>query len=146
MGAMRKWVGPILSVWLVVILIYFFGLPRSQTSVSEYEGIRTVPAIFGRMEEKEEKEEGDSHYIQVLKMLRQEIDGWLKSLNEKIEQEDIARYEVRFYEILRSILEWVREKIDAKIAASEKKKPERTETEGLMREARLKGSPGFAWG
>ena len=78
-------------------------------------------------------------------MLRQEIDGWLKSLNEKIEQEDIARYEVRFYEILRSILEWVREKIDAKIAASEKKKPERTETEGLMREARLKGSPGFAW-
>ena len=142
MGAMKKWVGPILLVWLVVILIYFFRLPRSQTSVSEYEGIKKVPAVFGRMEEKEEKEE-DSHFIQVLKMLREEIDGWLKSLNEKIENEDIARYEVRFYEILRSILEWIREKIDAKIAASEKK-PERTEIGGATREARLKGSPGFA--
>jgi hypothetical protein len=96
------------------------------------------------MEEREEKEEGDSHFIQVLKMLRQEIDGWLKSLNEKIENEDIARYEVRFYEILRSILEWIREKIDAKIAASEKK-PQKTEFGEVVREARLRGSPVFAW-
>jgi len=145
MGAMKKWVGPILSLLFVVALIYFFGFPRSETPVAHYEGIRTVPTIFGRMEEKEGKEEQDSHYIQVLKMLKEEIDGWLKSLNEKIEQEDIARYEVRFYEILRSILEWIREKIDAKIAASEKK-PQRTEIRGATREARLKGSPGFAWG
>ena len=41
-------------------------------------------------------------------------------------EENITRLEVRFLEILRSILEWVREKVNAKIEASEKEKPKET--------------------
>ena len=61
------------------------------------------------------------------------MDGWLKDLNERIEREDVTRFEVRFLEILRNILEWVKEKIDAKIESSEEKKPEKEER-GLVRE------------
>jgi hypothetical protein len=64
------------------------------------------------------------------------VDAWLKSLNEKIEREDITRFEVRFYEILRNILEWVKEKIDSKIESLEEKKPKIKEKEGFFRETR----------
>jgi hypothetical protein len=58
--------------------------------------------------------------------LREKLDEWLKSINDRIESEDVSRLEVRFLEILRSILGWVREKIDAKIASSEKEKTKDT--------------------
>jgi hypothetical protein len=68
-----------------------------------------------------EGEGQDSHYVQLMKQLRMIVDGWLKDLNKRIESEDVTRFEVRFLEILRSILEWVGEKIDAQIESSEKK-------------------------
>jgi len=73
--------------------------------------------------EKKEEEEIDSHYIQLLKKIQEKLDEWLKSLNERIEREDITRIEVRFLEILRNVLEWVKEKVDAKIESLKGKKP-----------------------
>lgn len=77
-----------------------------------------------------EGETQDSHYIQLMKQLRVKVDGWLKDLNQRIESEDVTRFEVRFLEVLRSILEWVREKINAQIEAGEKK-PKKTRGEEI---------------
>ncbi len=78
---------------------------------------------------------GDPYFLSLVKQLREKVDGWLKSLNERIEREDVTRLEVRFLEILRSILEWVKEKLDAKIE-SEENKPRKTEREGDLPEER----------
>jgi hypothetical protein len=67
------------------------------------------------------KGEKDTYEISLLKQLKAKVDAWLKSLNERIEREDVTRFEVRFLEILRNILEWVKEKIDA-IGPQEEKK------------------------
>jgi hypothetical protein len=75
--------------------------------------------------------------------MREKVDAWLKSLNEKIEREDITRFEVRFYEILRNILEWVREKIDAKIEPSEEKRPKKEENGRFFRETHQRVLPFF---
>ena len=72
--------------------------------------------------EKEEKKEEASQYISLLKQIKEKVDGWLKSINERIEREDVTRLEVRFLEILRNILEWVKEKIDSKLESSKEKK------------------------
>lgn len=77
----------------------------------------------------EGKGEQDSHYVQVMKQLRTKVDGWLKDLNQRIESEDVTRFEVRFLEILRSVLEWVGEKIDAQIESGEKKPKKKTRGE-----------------
>ncbi len=79
----------------------------------------------------EEKEQSDSHYIQMMKQFRTKVDAWLKDLNERIESEDVTRFEVRFLEILRSFLEWVREKIDAQIESGERKPKKRTGREDV---------------
>ena len=81
----------------------------------------------------EKKSETGSYYIQLLKQIKEKVDGWLKSLNERIEKEDVTRFEVRFLEILRNILEWVKEKVDSKLESSEEKKPGKQE-KGLLRE------------
>jgi len=70
----------------------------------------------------EKKEQTDPPLILVLKRLREKLDEWLKSINDRIESEDVSRLEVRFLEVLRSILGWVRERVDAKIASFEKGK------------------------
>jgi len=98
---------------------------------------RIIPAQD--LEKEEKKRETDSNYIQLLKQLKEKVDGWLKSLNERIEREDVTRFEVRFLEILRNILEWVKEKIDSKIE-SEEKKPEKKER-GLFQETHHVVSP-----
>lgn len=75
------------------------------------------------IQDQEKKEQTEPPLILVLKRLRGKLDEWLESINDRIESEDVSRLEVRFLEILRSILGWVREKVDAKIASSEKGKP-----------------------
>jgi hypothetical protein len=97
-------------------------------------GKRENPRILLIQEEKEERrEETDPNLILILKRLRQKLDEWLKSLNDRIESEDINRLEVRFLEILRNILEWVREKVNAKIESSEKEKPQKKEGGTVIR-------------
>jgi hypothetical protein len=81
-------------------------------------------------QDKGKEEQTDPHLILILKRLREKLDEWLKSINDRIESEDVSRLEVRFLEILRSILGWVREKVDAKIESYEKEKP--TNREALL--------------
>jgi hypothetical protein len=139
---MQKWIIPCLSLLLIAALIFvsspYYGskkvvqLPTYKAGhpadlpVTLDEGAKTIPAIFGKMEDKEEKGQEDSHVVLLLKNVREALDGWLKSINERIESEDVTKIEVRFLEILRSILEWIREKIDAKIESSE---PQKQQTE-----------------
>jgi hypothetical protein len=67
------------------------------------------------------------------------LDEWLKKLNDRIESEDVTRFGVRFLEIIRNILEWVKEKVDAKIESYEKEKPIKNEKKGIFRETRQEG-------
>lgn len=68
-----------------------------------------------------EGETQESHYVQMMKQFRAKVDAWLKDLNERIESKDITRFEARFLEIFRGILEWVGEKIDNQIESGEQK-------------------------
>ena len=79
--------------------------------------------------------ETDSHLIQLLKEIQKKLDEWLKKLNERIESEDITRFEVRFLEILRNILEWIKEKVDAKIESAEKEKPQKRKERNIPRDS-----------
>ncbi len=104
-------------------------------AIERREGFST---IYIQVEKKEE--EIDSHYIQLLKKIKEKLDEWLKSLNERIEKEDITRFEVRFLEILRSVLEWVKGKIEAKIESSKEKKPPK-KRRGLFEETHQRAFP-----
>jgi len=122
---MKKWIVPLLSLLLVAVLLLvsspfnIFKASMTREESGERSGI-----LFAQDEGKEEQT--DPHFILVLKRLREKLDEWLKSINDQIESENITRLEVRFLEILRSILGWVREKVDAKIESSEKEKPKET--------------------
>ncbi|HSB05356.1 MAG TPA: hypothetical protein VLK23_09185 [Thermodesulfobacteriota bacterium] len=88
----------------------------------------------------EKKEEADPHWIQLLIQFQEKLDTWLKSLNERIESEDVSKIEVRFLEILRNILEWVKEKVDAKIESSRGRGSPKKR--GLFQETKGKDSMG----
>ncbi len=119
---MKKGYGISLSIFLVLLLIDLcHGFRNDRIVTVQKEGVRATPAIFGRMEEKEQKEEQDPHMIQLLKLISGKLEEWLKALNERIEREDVTRLEVRFLEILRNVLEWIKEKIDARIESSKGK-------------------------
>ena len=116
---MKKWIGIFLSLLLIVSLISVLGIFQdSRRTTDKKEKIQIVLTQF---KEGAEKGEGkDTFRIDLLRQLKQIIDGWLKSINKEIEDEDVTRFKVRFLEILRSILEWVREKIDSMLKNSEK--------------------------
>jgi hypothetical protein len=135
---MRKWVGPFLSLFLIPVLISSLG--SSQNSGRSFEKKGEGQMIQTQYREgRENKGEKDSYMVQLLSELKQTLDGWLKSINEEIEREDVTRFKVRFLEILRSILEWVKEKIDSYLESSEQDTP--LKKGGAFREVRLKGSP-----
>lgn len=106
-----------------LLFIVLLGMVLSPFSVVDPIGMRKKDKahIGAAWAQSNEKETQDSHYIQLMKQLRAKVDSWLKDLNQRIESEDITRFEVRFLEILRSFLEWAREKIDAQIESGEKK-------------------------
>ena len=122
---MKKWIVPLFSLLLIAVLLVIsspFNIFKPSMTQKE-SGAK--PRIL-LIQDEEKKEQTDRYLILVLKRLREKLDEWLKSINERIESENISRLEVRFLEILRSILEWVREKVDAKIESSEKEKPKET--------------------
>jgi hypothetical protein len=122
---MKKWIVPLLSLLLIAVLLLVsspFNIFKAP--ITREESGKKLGILFTQDEGKEEQT--DPHLILVLKRLREKLDEWLKSINDRIESEDITRLEVRFLEILRSILGWVREKVDAKIESSEKGKPKET--------------------
>jgi hypothetical protein len=108
------------------------GLAPSNGSIEKKEEERMV--LIQYREGVEKREEKDSHEVQLLKELRQTVDGWLKSINEEIDREDVTRFKVRFLEILRSILEWVREKLDSWLEPSDEDVPGKREKGGPFRE------------
>ena len=131
---------PCLSLFVIAALIFISSpyydskkvvkLPayRAGHPATLDKGAKTIPAVFGKMDDEEEKEQKDSNRVVILKRIQEALDGWLKSINERIESEDVTKIEVRFLEILRSILEWIKEKIDAKIESSP---PQKRQTEWL---------------
>ena len=136
---MKKWIGLLLSLFLIVGMVSAFlsstTVKNETTKGTKLEGYRIL-----LVQEEEKKEQADPHMIQVLKEIQRKLDEWLKSLNERIESEDITRFEVRFLEILRNILEWMKEKVDAKIESSEQEKPIKKER-GMFRETRREVLP-----
>jgi hypothetical protein len=107
----------------------FSILKKTPSQAVRSGGYRVIP-----IQDEGEKGEGDPYMLQILKEIQKKLDEWLKSLNETIESEDVSRFKVRFLEILRNILEWVKEKVDAKIESSEKEKPIKKRQKGLFRE------------
>ena len=138
---MKKWIGPLLSLLFIVVLVWISGSsPIFKKAVTEG-GIGENPRILLIQEEKEERREAtDPHLILILKRLREKLDEWLKWLNERIESEDAARLEVRFLEILKNILEWARDKVNAKIESYEKQGSEKKE-KAVIEDVRKYGDP-----
>jgi hypothetical protein len=132
---MKKWIGPLISLFLIFILGiglvsgFFSNLKQTLPGKTKTDG---YPILL--VQNERDKGETDPYMLQVLKEIQKKLDEWLKKLNDRIEGEDVARFEVRFLEIIRNILEWVKEKIDAKIESSEKERPIKKEKRGIFRE------------
>jgi len=139
---MKEWIGPPTSLFLTLILgiglVYdlFPIVKKTSPKETRSEAYRIVP-----VQDQEEKGEADPHMIELWKAIQRTLDKWLRSVNEKIESEDISRFKVRFLEIWRNILEWVKEKVDAKIESYEKEKPKKEPGKGLFQETHQKILP-----
>jgi hypothetical protein len=136
---MTKWIGPILSLFLVFSLVLFtspFGTSKETALKKEGSGKSRIVLV---QDGDERKVTPDPMMLQIWKLIQEKIDSWLKSLDERIESEDVTRFEVRFLEVLRNILGWVKEKVDAKVAEAEEEKknnPEPKRKKGSPREVR----------
>jgi hypothetical protein len=137
---MKKWIGPLISLLLIFILGigFVFGSFSNlkQTSPGK---TKTDGSSFILIQDEKDKEDADPHMLQILKEIQKKLDEWLKKMNDRIESEDVTRFGVRFLEIIRNILEWVKENVDAKIESYEKEKPIKNEKKGIFRETRQEG-------
>ncbi len=116
---------------LFIILLGFFLSPIHLSGRLGQEKPERIESgmVWAQSRGGDGKGEQDSHYVQMMRQLRTKVDAWLKDLNQRIESEDVTRFEVRFLEILRSLLEWVGEKIDAQIDSGEIKPKKKTRGE-----------------
>ena len=138
---MKKRNGLLFSLLLIVSLIFVLGIIQDSRSATDKK--EEVQIVLTQYKEGEEKGGGkDTFTIDLLRQLKQIVDGWLKSINEQIENEDVTRFKVRFLEILRSVLEWLKDKIDSWLETSEK---DMREKGGPLREIhqRLRESSGL---
>jgi hypothetical protein len=138
---MKKWIGPCLSVFLVLVLLFLSGPFAGSKQPTFLHGEDKEHPLVLTQDRKNEKRDDDSSFIQVLRGFQEIVEGWLKSLNERIESEDVTRFEVRFLEILRNMLEWVKEKIDAQIDSAREQQQRREK--GTFRETRWRFNPFF---
>jgi len=138
---MKKRIGLLFSLLLIFILLGALGFLQDLRKGTEKN--EEVQIVLTQYKEGEEKGGGkDTFTIDLVRQLKQIVDGWLKSINEKIENEDVTRFKVRFLEILRSVLEWLKDKIDSWLETSEK---DMREKGGPLREIhqRLRESSGL---
>jgi hypothetical protein len=138
---MKKRIGLLFSLLLIFILLGALGFLQDLRKGTEKN--EEVQIVLTQYKEGEEKGGGkDTFTIDLLRQLKQIVDGWLKSINEQIENEDVTRFKVRFLEILRSVLEWLKDKIDSWLETSEK---DMREKGGPLREIhqRLRESSGL---
>ena len=136
---MKKWIGPCLSVFMVLVLLFLSGPFAGLKQPTFLHGEGKEGPLVLTQDRKNDKREDDSNFIQVMKGFQEIVDGWLKSLNDRIESEDVTRFEVRFLEILRNMLEWVKEKIDAQIDSAREQQQRREK--GSFRETRWRFYP-----
>ncbi len=136
---MKKWVFPILSVLFVLVLVFLSSPSHPfKVSVSSREPAENMrPLAMRQIADEEKREESDPYWLQLLVQIQQQLDEWLKSLNDRIESKDVSKIEVRFLEVLRNMLEWAKEKVDAKIESSKGKGPRKKD---LFRDTRNRGS------
>jgi hypothetical protein len=134
---MKKWVGPLASLLLILILGSAFvsgsfsNLKQRSPGKTKTEGYSVLP-----VQDEKEKGDADPYMFQIWKEIQKKLDEWLRRLNDRIESEDVTRFGVRFLEMIRNILEWMKEKVDAKVESYEKEKPVRPEKSGTFRETR----------
>ena len=134
---MRKWIGPLTSLLLILILGSgfvsgsFSNLKQRSFGTTKTEGYAILP-----VQEEKEKGDADPYMLQIWKEIQRKLDEWLRKLNDRIESEDVTRLGVRFLEIIRNILEWMKEKVDAKVESYGKEKTIRPEKSGTFRETR----------
>jgi hypothetical protein len=133
---MKKWIVPLLSLFFVLVLVYLSGPFHVFKVTAPREDLREkARTVLTQRAEKDEKKEGtDPYWLQTLIQIQEQLENWLKSLSERIESKDVSRIEVRFLEVLRNILEWVNEKVEAKIDSSRGKGPPKKK--GLFQETR----------
>jgi hypothetical protein len=138
---MKKWIGLLFSLLLIFILLGALGFFQDLRKGTEKNEDAQIVLTQDR-DRGEKGTEKDSIETQLLKEVKQIVDGWLKSINEEIENEDVTRFKVRFLEILRSVLEWLKDKIDSWLETSEK---DMREKGGPLREIhqRLRESSGL---
>ena len=138
---MKKWTGLFFSLLLIISALCVLGFFQDFRGPAERKEDGKIVLAQDR-EGGEKKGEKDTFTIDLLKQLKQIVDGWLKSINEEIENEEVTRFKVRFLDILRSVLEWVKEKIDSWLETSEKGMREKG---GPLREVyqRRRGSLGL---
>lgn len=129
---MKKWIAPFLTLLFILSLLSVLGFFQDSRRATEKK--EKAQIVLAQSREGGEK---DTFMIDLLRQLKQIVDGWLKSINEEIEDEDVTRFKVRFLEILRSILEWVKGKIDSWLETSER---DMREKGGPLREIHQKRS------
>ena len=137
---MKKWIGPLIALFLVFLLGVGLvsGSFRDLNPAAHVKG-KTDGYPIIRVQDEKEKGEADPHMLQILREVERKLDEWLKTLNDRIEREDVTRFEVRFLEIIRNILEWVKEKVDAKIESYERQKPIKRERKENLEQTRQQG-------
>ncbi len=133
---MKKWIVPFLSFSLVLVLVYLSGpFHFFKITVPKEDHRESGQRVLAQSADQEEKkEETDLLWIQILLQVQEKLDAWLKSINERIESQDVSRIEVRFLEILRNVLEWIKGQVDAKIESSRGKSPPKKG--GLLQETK----------
>ena len=136
---MRKWVGPCLAISLVLLLVFLSGPFSSSKQRVLLDGEGKERPLVLTQDKKAERKDDDSNFIQVLQGFQEILNGWLKSLNERIESKDVTGFEVRFLEMLRNILEWVKEKLEAQIESL--KDQQRRREKGTFKDTRWRVSP-----
>jgi hypothetical protein len=134
---MRKWIGPLTSLLLILILGSAF-VSGSFSNLKQRSPGKTITEGYAILPVQDEKEKGDAdpYMLQIWKEIQRKLDEWLRKLNDRIESEDVTRLGVRFLEIIRNILEWMKEKVDAKVESYGKEKTIRPEKSGTFRETR----------
>jgi hypothetical protein len=134
---MKKWIGPLISLLLILMLGMAF-VSGSFSNLKQRSPGKTRTEGYTRILVQDEKEKGDTdpYMLQILKEIQKKLDDWLRKLNDRIESEDVTRFGVRFLEMIRNMLEWMKEKVDAKIESYEKEKPRKREKTQIFRETR----------
>jgi hypothetical protein len=131
---MKKRVWLVLSFLLIsaltalVIQLFTEKYPSRKSGFSERNRLVYAQSTGGN------KKEDDAHLVQLLKAAQETLDDWLKALNDRIERQDITRLEVRFLEIVRSFLEWIKDKVDSQLESLKMREEEKKKGGKLFRD------------